>query len=49
MGISDRIAVLYEGRITEILDGEHVTEQQLLLAIQGGTSAPETLAEVGAG
>jgi ABC-type sugar transport system ATPase subunit len=40
MGISDRIAVLYEGRITEILDGTTVTEQELLLAIQGGVAAP---------
>jgi ABC-type sugar transport system ATPase subunit len=42
MGISDRIAVLYEGRVTEILHGEDATEQQLLLAIQGGVSTPTT-------
>ncbi len=40
VGISDRIAVLYAGRITEILEGESATEQQVLVAIQGGVSAP---------
>ena len=40
VGISDRIAVLYGGRITEILEGESATEQQVLVAIQGGVSAP---------
>ena len=40
VGISDRIAVLYGGRIMEILEGESATEQQVLVAIQGGVSAP---------
>jgi ABC-type sugar transport system ATPase subunit len=40
VGISDRIAVLSGGRITEILEGETATEQQVLVAIQGGVSAP---------
>jgi L-arabinose transport system ATP-binding protein len=36
IGISDRIAVLFHGRLTALLDPRSATEQEVLLAIQGG-------------
>jgi L-arabinose transport system ATP-binding protein len=36
LGLSDRIAVLYRGTITAELDPRVASEQQLLLAMQGG-------------
>jgi ABC-type sugar transport system ATPase subunit len=36
MALSDRIAILYQGRLTALLDPRVVTEQDVLLAIQGG-------------
>jgi ABC-type sugar transport system ATPase subunit len=38
LGLSDRIAVIYEGRLTAVLAAASASEQELLLAIQG--SAP---------
>jgi ribose transport system ATP-binding protein len=47
MGLSDRIAVLYEGRLAALLDARTATEQQVLLAIQGGVARNvEPIAEV---
>jgi L-arabinose transport system ATP-binding protein len=36
LGLSDRIAVLYRGTITAELDPRFASEQELLLAMQGG-------------
>ena len=36
MALSDRIAVLYHGRLAAVLDPREATEQDVLLAIQGG-------------
>jgi ABC-type sugar transport system ATPase subunit len=36
LGLSDRILVLYRGTITGELDPQAVSEQELLLAMQGG-------------
>ena len=36
MSLSDRIAVMYEGRITGILDGETASEQEIALLMAGG-------------
>jgi ABC-type sugar transport system ATPase subunit len=42
MALSDRIAVMYHGRIAAVLDPRTATEQDVLLAMQGGatTAAP---------
>jgi ABC-type sugar transport system ATPase subunit len=40
MALSDRIAVLYQGRLAAVLDPRDASEQDVLLAIQGGTAAP---------
>ncbi|MBE2183256.1 MAG: ABC transporter ATP-binding protein [Anaerolineae bacterium] len=37
MSLSDRIAVMYEGRITGILDGETATEQNIAILMTGGS------------
>ncbi len=37
MSLSDRIAVMYEGRITGILDGETATEQEIAILMTGGS------------
>jgi ribose transport system ATP-binding protein len=39
IGLSDRIAVLYEGRVTAVFDSRTAREQEVLLAIQGGVAA----------
>jgi ABC-type sugar transport system ATPase subunit len=36
IALSDRVAVLYQGRVAAIFDPRTVTEQDLLLAMQGG-------------
>lgn len=36
MSLSDRIAVMYEGRITGILDGETASEQEIAILMAGG-------------
>jgi ribose transport system ATP-binding protein len=36
MALSDRIAILYQGRLTAVLDPQTASEQDVLLAIQGG-------------
>jgi ABC-type sugar transport system ATPase subunit len=38
MGISDRIAVLCQGRVTSLLDPRTASEQEVLLAVQGGVA-----------
>ena len=38
MALSDRIAVLYHGRLAALLDPRTATEQKVLLAIQGGVA-----------
>src|SRR5581483_6166445 len=40
MALSDRVAVLYQGQLAGIFDPREVTEQDLLLAMQGGVAAP---------
>jgi ABC-type sugar transport system ATPase subunit len=37
IGISDRILVMYNGRLTRVFDRDQTTEETLLAAIQGGT------------
>lgn len=37
MSLSDRIAVIYDGEIVDILDGKEVTEQKLGILMAGGT------------
>jgi ribose transport system ATP-binding protein len=37
IGISDRILVMYNGRLTRVFDRGQATEETLLAAIQGGT------------
>jgi ABC-type sugar transport system ATPase subunit len=39
MALSDRIAVLYHGRLAAVLDPREASEQDVLLAIQGGAAA----------
>jgi ABC-type sugar transport system ATPase subunit len=39
MALSDRIAVLYQGRLAAVLDPRDASEQDVLLAIQGGAAA----------
>jgi ribose transport system ATP-binding protein len=46
MGLADRIAVLYEGRLTTVLDPQRVSEQDVLLAIQGGRPTERDPVEV---
>jgi L-arabinose transport system ATP-binding protein len=46
MGLSDRIAVLFHGRLVAVLDPRVATEQDVLLAMQGGTPRSEPVAEV---
>ena len=46
MAISDRIAVMYQGRVAAVLDPRTATEQDVLLAMQGGATrapAPEVV------
>jgi ABC-type sugar transport system ATPase subunit len=47
MALSDRIAVMYHGRIAAVLDPRTATEQDVLLAMQGGATraapAPEAV------
>jgi ABC-type sugar transport system ATPase subunit len=46
MAISDRIAVMYQGRVAAVLDPRTATEQDVLLAMQGGATraaAPEAV------
>lgn len=38
LGISDRIFVMYNGRLTHVLNKGQVTEESLLAAIQGGSA-----------
>jgi len=38
--ISDRIAVIYEGKIVGVVDGRTATAEQLGLMIAGGTDVP---------
>jgi ribose transport system ATP-binding protein len=49
LGLSDRIVVFYRGRVTAVLDPQTVGEQDVLLAMQGGTAAGPSrlLQEVG--
>jgi ribose transport system ATP-binding protein len=42
LGLADRIVVLYRGRVAAELDGPAATEQQLLLAMQGGAEGERT-------
>ncbi len=35
--VSDRIAVMHEGRVTGVLDGEHRTEERIMALAVGGT------------
>ena len=44
IALSDRIAVLYQGRLAAVLDPREASEQDVLLAIQGGSAASETVA-----
>ena len=37
MNVSDRIAVIYEGKIVDIVDPKETTEQELGLLMAGGT------------
>jgi ribose transport system ATP-binding protein len=39
IGLSDRIAVLYEGRVAAVFDARTAREQEVLLAIQSGVAA----------
>jgi L-arabinose transport system ATP-binding protein len=47
MALSDRIAVMYHGRIAAVVDPRTATEQDVLLAMQGGATraapAPEAV------
>ena len=38
MALSDRIAVLYQGRLAALLDPREASEQDVMLAIQGGSA-----------
>lgn len=42
LGLCDRIVVLYKGRVEAELDARTTTEQQLLLAMQGGIEGERT-------
>ncbi|HHN94155.1 MAG TPA: ATP-binding cassette domain-containing protein, partial [Anaerolineae bacterium] len=42
MGLSDRIAVMYEGRIVDILPADEVTKEELGLLMAGMTRSAET-------
>ena len=44
IALSDRIAVLYHGRLAAVFDPREASEQDVLLAIQGGAAASETAA-----
>ena len=44
IALSDRIAVLYHGRLAAVFDPREASEQDVLLAIQGGSAASETVA-----
>ena len=44
IALSDRIAVLYHGRLAALFDPREASEQDVLLAIQGGAAASETAA-----
>ncbi len=42
MSLSDRIAVMYEGRITGVLDGETASEQDIAILMAGGNLSEPT-------
>ena len=45
MGLSDRIVVLYKGHVAAVVDPSTASEQDVLLAMQGGLGEQETVLE----
>jgi ABC-type sugar transport system ATPase subunit len=41
LGLADRVVVLWRGRVEAELDPRSATEQQLLLAMQGGVQGEQ--------